>query len=55
MVKPVILETIPTDVPADDAIVLEVVTRNNRACVVEIEKLKALQAWAKLPLQDGGK
>ncbi len=41
----------------DDAKALEVATTNNRICVAEIEKLTALQEWAKLPLsgvsQDG--
>lgn len=36
----------------DDAKALDVATRNNRVCVAEIEKLKALQEWAKQPLQD---
>lgn len=36
----------------DDAMALEVATTNNRICVAEIEKLTALQEWAKLPLQD---
>lgn len=36
----------------DDAKALDVATRNNRVCVAEIEKLKALQEWAKQPIQD---
>jgi len=44
------LEKLPTDTPVDDAIALEIVTRNNRAYVAETEKLKALQEWVKLPI-----
>lgn len=50
MAAPRPLEKLPTDTPVDDAIALEIVTRNNRAYVAETEKLKALQEWVKLPL-----
>lgn len=50
MVAPRPLEKLPTDIPVDDAIALEIVTRNNRTYVAETEKLKALQEWVKLPL-----
>lgn len=40
-----------TSKAVDDAHALEVVTTNNRICVAEIEKLTALQEWAKLPFQ----
>ena len=46
------LELLPTDTAVDDAVALEVITRNNRACVYENEKLKTLQDWVKLPLKD---
>jgi len=36
----------PTPKAIDDAIALEVVTSNNRTCIADQEKLKALQAWA---------
>lgn len=52
MVTPQPLERLPTDIAVDDAVALEVITRNNRACIYENEKLKTLQDWVKLPLQD---
>jgi hypothetical protein len=48
------LEKLPTDRAIDDAIALEVAARNNRQCVAETEKLKALQDWVKLPLKTHG-
>lgn len=52
MVKPQSLEKLPADRSIDDAIALEVATRNNRQCVAENAKLEALQDWVKLPLED---
>lgn len=52
MVAPRQMEKLPTDKPVDDAIALEIATSNNRMCAAETEKLKALQEWVKIPLQD---
>lgn len=52
MVRPQPLEKLPTDTAVDDAVALDVVTRNNRQCVAENAKLEALQDWVKIPLED---